>query len=96
MPWLRWDRRRPAIEASTGWLVCAMVEAGAGLAVMDPFTAVACAGPELIVRPLKEKILLRYGMMTLRERPLVGEGAMLAQEILHEVKRSIAGMRFKQ
>jgi DNA-binding transcriptional LysR family regulator len=79
----------PVIEASSGWLVCNMVANGIGAAVMDPFTAVARAGSGLIVRPLKEKILLRYGILTLRERPLVGEAAALVQEIEHEIRKSI-------
>jgi DNA-binding transcriptional LysR family regulator len=76
----------PVIEASSGWLVCTMVATGIGAAVMDPFTAVARASPGLIVRPLKEKVLLRYGILTLRERPLVGEAAALVQEIEQEVR----------
>jgi len=83
----------PVVEASTGWLVCAMVSTGAGVAAMDPFTAIARASPELIVRPMKEKILLRYGIVTLRERPLIGETAALVQEIHQEVGRTIKATR---
>jgi len=88
-------RPAPIVEASSGWLVCAMVAAGAGLAVMDPFTAHARTGPELIVRPLKRKILLRYGIVTLRERPLGSEGAALVQEIQRGVTLSIRGLHLK-
>lgn len=79
----------PVVEASTGWLVCALVSTGAGVAVMDPFTAVARANSGVVVRPLKGKILLKYGIVTLRERPAVGEVAALIQEIEQEVSRSI-------
>jgi len=85
----------PVVEASSGWLVCAMVAAGAGLAVMDPFTAQARMGPELIFRPMKRKILLSYGIVTLRERPLGSEGAALVQEIQRGVSRSIRGLHLK-
>ena len=83
------------VEASTGWLVCAMVTAGAGLAVVDPFTASAQANAGLIVRRLKEKVVLRYGILTLRERPVVGETAALAREIQQEVGTSIKSLQLR-
>jgi len=51
----------------------------AGGAVVDPFTAAALANSELLIRPLREQITLRDGLMTLRGRPLIGEAAALAQ-----------------
>jgi DNA-binding transcriptional LysR family regulator len=84
------------VEASTGWLVCAMVTAGVGLAVMDPFTASARANSGLIARRLREKVILNYGILTLRERPVVGEAAALAKEIQQEIGRGIEGMRLRQ
>lgn len=75
-----------AVEAPSAWIVCAMVMAGVGPAVVDPFTAAALTDSELQIRPLKEKITLRYGLMTLRDRPLVGEAAALAQAIHNRVK----------
>ena len=86
----------PVVEASSGWLVCAMVSAGAGLAIMDPFTASARGNSSLVVRPLREKILLRYGLLTLRERPLVGEAVALAGEIHEQFRRSLRGQPSKQ
>jgi DNA-binding transcriptional LysR family regulator len=79
----------PVVEASTGWLVCAMVRADAGVAVMDPFTALATANSGLVVRRLSEKIILRYGILTLRERPVLGEAAILVKEIYREVQNHI-------
>lgn len=86
-------RPAPVVEASSAWIVCAMVAAGAGTAIVDPFTARAHAGPELIVRPLKQTILLHYGLLTLRERPLVGEAAALAQDIREEVRATIKAIQ---
>jgi DNA-binding transcriptional LysR family regulator len=80
-----------AVEAPSAWLVCAVVMAGTGAAVVDPFTAAALASSELLIRPLKERITLRYGIMTLRERPLMGEAAALAQEINKHVKTALRG-----
>ena len=84
-----------AVEAPTAWLVCAVVRAGAGLAVVDPLTAIAQAGSDLVVRPLREKIVLKYGIMVLRERPLVGEAAVLAQEMEEEMVASLKTLRLK-
>jgi DNA-binding transcriptional LysR family regulator len=78
-----------AVEAPSAWLVCAMVMAGAGAAVVDPFTAAALANSQLVVRPLRERITLRYGIMTLRERPLVGEAAALVQKIFEHVSAAL-------
>jgi DNA-binding transcriptional LysR family regulator len=80
----------PVVEASSGWLVCALVAAGAGLAVMDPFTAAARANSSLIVRPLKQRIPLQYGILTLRERAFAGECAALVDTIQQEVRKSFA------
>jgi len=81
------------VEAPTAWLVCAVVRAGAGLAVVDPLTAAAENGSDLVVRRLKEKIILKYGIMVLRERPLVGEAAALAQGVKEEMAASVKALR---
>jgi DNA-binding transcriptional LysR family regulator len=84
-----------AVEAPTAWLVCALVRAGAGLAVVDPLTAVAQVGNGLVARRLKEKIMLKYGIMTLRERTLMGEAATLAHVIKEEMALSLKSLRLK-
>lgn len=84
-----------AVEAPTAWLVCAVVRAGAGLAVVDPLTAVAQAASGLVVRRLREKMILKYGIMMLRERPLVGEAGALAQAVEEEMAVSMKALRFK-
>jgi DNA-binding transcriptional LysR family regulator len=89
-------RLAPAVEAPNAWIVHAMVAAGAGVAIVDPFTASAQSSTEPAVRPLTRKIVLRYGIMTLRERPLAGESAALAQEIEHQVAMTLRRMRVQQ
>src|SRR5262245_62115174 len=69
------NQRRPWKRQPLGF-VCAVVSAGTGLAVVDPLTAVAQAGSDVVVRRLKEKIFLKYGIMILRERPLVWRGRL--------------------
>ena len=62
-----------------------MVAAGAGLGVVDPFTAVAQANEALVIRPLKERVPLTYGILTFRDCAVVGELAALCEEIHQEV-----------
>lgn len=84
-----------AVEVPTAWLVCAMVRAGTGLAVVDPLTAVAQYQSGLVVRPLKEKIILRYGIMILRERLPTHEANALARAIEEEMISSLKAPRFR-
>ena len=82
-----------AVHPATGSIFHAALQAaGAGLAVMDPFTATARANSGLIVRPLKQRIPLQYGILTLRERALVGECAALVDTIQQEVRKSLTTM----
>jgi DNA-binding transcriptional LysR family regulator len=86
-------RPAPVIEASNGWMVCAMVAAGAGLAVMDPFTAAAWQHTPIVIRPLVERVSLRYGVLTFRDQPLVGELKELCAAIQREVSGFLRGSR---
>jgi DNA-binding transcriptional LysR family regulator len=86
----------PAVEAATAWLVCAVVRAGGGIAVVDPLTAAAQSGTGLVLRRLREKIVLKYGIIMLRERPLVGEAAALAHAIEEEMTMATKALRLKQ
>jgi hypothetical protein len=45
---------------------------------------------------LKPKIILRYGLPTLRERPPIDEAAALAEEMRVQVTRSIKEMQTKR
>jgi DNA-binding transcriptional LysR family regulator len=88
-------RPAPVVEASNGWMVCAMVAAGAGLAVMDPFTAAAWEPAGLSIRPLVERISLRYGILTFRDQPLVGELAAFCEAIEQELRSFLRKLPFK-
>lgn len=83
----------PVIEAQAAWIVCPLVAAGAGLAIMDPFTATALASSGLTIRRLKQRIVLKYGVVTFRDQPLIGEAVALAEAIHQQITRSVKGMR---
>jgi DNA-binding transcriptional LysR family regulator len=72
------DPYRAAIDAMfasagvqrTGWLettsavaVCAMVQQGLGVAIVNPLTAAAMAGPNLMVRPLSVAIPFNVSLL---------------------------------
>jgi len=49
-------QRNTWLQASSAVAVCAMVRQGLGVAIVNPLTALALAGPDLVVRPLSEAI----------------------------------------
>lgn len=65
--------------------VCAMVQQGLGLAIVNPLTALACAGPRLVVRPLGFSIPFRVQMLVPTYRSLAPEVALLRAALIEEV-----------
>lgn len=69
-------RRQQRVQTHSAVAVCALVHAGLGLAIVNPLTARACAGPGLAVRPLAVSIPYRVAALVPLHRPaqpLVGE-----------------------
>ena len=48
--------RTTLLETASAVAVCALVAQGLGVAIVNPLTAAAMAGPHLVVRPLQEEI----------------------------------------
>lgn len=55
--------RRTCLETSSAVAVCAMVRQGLGLAIVNPLTAHAMAGPDLVVRPLAQAIKFSVSLL---------------------------------
>ena len=51
------------LETASAVAVCAMVQQGLGLAILNPLTAAAMAGPRLLVRPLQAEISFRVSLL---------------------------------
>ena len=51
------------LETTSAVAVCAMVRQGLGVAIVNPLTALALAGPDLLVRPLGEAIGFKVSLM---------------------------------
>jgi len=55
--------RHTCLETSSAVAVCAMVRQGLGLAIVNPLTAQAMAGPGLVVRPLAQAIAFSVSLL---------------------------------
>lgn len=55
--------RQMVLETQSAVAVCAMVQQGLGVAIVNPLTAAAMAGPSLVVRPLTETIAFQINLL---------------------------------
>ena len=55
--------RATLLETASAVAVCAMVQQGLGVAIVNPLTAAAMAGPRLVVRPLKMSIPFHVSLL---------------------------------
>lgn len=80
-------QRRLRLETHSAVAVCAMVAQGLGLAIVNPLTALACAGPQLHLRRFGVSVPFRVSALLPLYRPaqpLVADfvGALQAQAAL--------------
>ena len=61
--------RRLGLETASAVSVCALVQQGLGVAIVNPYTAQACAGPQLVVRPLAFAIPYQVHVLLPLHRP---------------------------
>lgn len=55
--------RATLLETASAVAVCALVAQGLGVAIVNPLTAAAMAGPDLVVRTLRDEIAFRVSML---------------------------------
>ena len=82
-------QRKMLLETLSAVAVCAMVQHGLGVAIVDPLTAQACAGSSLVVRRLAFSIPFQVHMLLPLHRPAVPEVDWLVQaleETVHTVR----------
>jgi hypothetical protein len=77
--------RQLLLETHSAVAVCALVQRGLGVAIVNPLTARACAGADMVVRPLEFAIAFQVHMLLPLHRPtapevdwLVLSGSLLA------------------
>jgi DNA-binding transcriptional LysR family regulator len=65
-------QRRMGHETPLSIVACSLVAAGAGLAIIDPFTAIAVGGLDIVFRPLEPRIDVQFSIITSAKSPLTG------------------------
>lgn len=81
--------RQMLLETHSAIAVCAMVQQGLGVAIVNPLTAHACAGPQLVVRPLAFSIPFLVQVLLPLHRAAVPEVDVLLQALHWAVERSV-------
>lgn len=87
-------QRRLQLQTTSSVAACALVAQGLGLAVVNPYTALACAGEALHWRPLSQAIPYRLALIRPLRRPLAPGVDALAEalrEACAEVATRLAG-----
>ncbi|OWQ87628.1 LysR family transcriptional regulator [Roseateles aquatilis] len=78
--------RRLQVETHSAIAVCSLVEQGLGIALVNPLTARACAGPGLHIRPFSVSVPFRIQAL----RPLHRPAHALTDDFIAAVKRALA------
>ena len=78
-------QRKMLLETLSAVAVCAMVQHGLGVAIVNPLTAHACACDGLVVKPLDFSIPFQVHVLQPLHRPVVPESEWLLQSLLQEV-----------
>ncbi len=73
------------LETPSSSIACALVAAGAGITLVSKWTAVPFAGPELVVRPVKEAIASRHAIIF----PQITTRMMLADAFAKDLREEI-------
>lgn len=61
--------RRLRVETASALAVCALVQEGVGVALVNPLTAAACEGPRLQIRPFSVSVPFRIQALRPQHRP---------------------------
>ncbi len=73
------------LETPSSSIACALVAAGAGVTLVSKWTAVPFAGPDLVVRPVKEAIESRYAIIF----PQLAARQTLAEAFANDLREEI-------
>lgn len=75
------SRRMLGIEITQSAAACAMVNAGAGVALVDAFALIATQYPNIVVRPFRPRIAVRGRLLQARMRPLSRLGSVFVTDL---------------
>ncbi len=85
--------RRTVIETGNAASVCAMVRQGLGVAIINPLTALAEAGNNLIIRPLRLSVPYRVMLIQPNYRPVSASVEAFGKALREEAQRTTAEVR---
>lgn len=85
--------RRTVIETGNAASVCAMVRQGLGVAIINPLTALAEAGRDLVIRPLSLSVPYRVMLIQPNHRPASASVEAFCAVLREEAERTCVGVR---
>ena len=80
--------RNTSLETASAAAVCAMVRQGLGVAIVNPLTAMAMSGPNLVVRPLSVEIAFTVSLLL----PEVAAPHPLRDALVKAIMQAIQGI----
>lgn len=80
--------RQLLLETHSAVAVCALVQRALGVAIVNPLTARACAGADMVVRPLEFAIAFQVHMLLPLHRPTAPEVDWLVQALTQEAQHA--------
>jgi len=86
-------RRAIAVEVTQSWAACSLVQAGAGIAIMDAFTIIAGVPPGLTVRPFRPTTRIAARLLHSVDRPLSRHAQAFTDVLLRVVQTEVAAGR---
>jgi DNA-binding transcriptional LysR family regulator len=63
-------KRRMVVETHSAASICAMVRAGVGVSVVNPLTALDCAGRDIVIRPFSLSVPFTVSLIRPLHRPV--------------------------
>lgn len=81
---------RVVAETPSSSIACALVAAGAGITLVSKWTAEPFAGPDIVVRPVKEALVSRYAIIFAAGRVRSRLAAAFADELRQAMRSSRA------
>jgi DNA-binding transcriptional LysR family regulator len=86
-------RRTFAVEITQSWTACALVQAGAGIAIIDGFTTMAGIAAGLTVRPFKPTTHITGRLLLPINRPSSRHAQAFAEILFSVVQDEVAAGR---
>ncbi len=86
-------RRPMLLQTHSAVAVCAMVAQGLGVAIVNPLTALACAGQQLHWRPLAQRLPFELALLRPLHRPAAAATEALVQALREATQRLALRLR---